>query len=94
MTNKKGDKKGERKQNGDKTDTTTNKKGNKKGDKRKQQGGHSFKALRTPNSIRCGEKVKKSPSRQKNRNAAPVETSGRQQCRHRTWETKVNKSHK
>ena len=39
------------------------------------------------------KKVKKSHGRQMSRNAAwPAEKGGHQQCRHRTWETKVKKS--
>ena len=47
-------------------------------------------AVQAPNLGSKSTEVK----RQMNRNAAwPAEKGGRQQCRHRTWETKVNKSH-
>ena len=49
--------------------------------------------MRPPNGNLFGE-VKKPRGRQLNRNAAwPVEKGGHQQCRHRTWETKVKKLH-
>ena len=56
----------------------TNKKENKKGDKRKQCRHRNWET-----------KVKKSPGRQMNRNAAwPAENGGHKQYRQRTWKTK------
>ena len=55
---------------------------------RQAGGGHSETAL-SPNSNLFGE-VQKAPGRQMNRNAGKA---GCQQCRHRTWKTKVNTSH-
>ena len=85
MTNKNGDKKREREQNGDKTDIVTHKKADKKGDKRKQKGDiMETKGLRSETRMtneqgdKKGDKADAATNKKGGQDRRQRETEGRQ----------------